>query len=230
MKARMLTQSLVLAGCMTLGASGAYASGLIPYWSLSDLTSGADGTANFNISFDMDYYDGVTFGIFNNDGGAIGTQADIFMGNDTLGVGADANFMWNGSDYDVTITVEDGLGNQIRQTAFNDFGTTFGFYFLVDDYYGQAGIYSDSMFDFNVGGYSMMMNPDLFNDTVNVQLWKDYSYYYDNGYDNGYYGYGPEPIYAVNVVDVAPIPEPATMLLFGTGLAGLAGLRRKMKK
>lgn len=50
------------------------------------------------------------------------------------------------------------------------------------------------------------------------------------GYAEGYGPYGPALGYSFEEKEVAPIPEPATILLFTTGLAGLAGIKRKKFK
>ncbi|MBW1800018.1 MAG: PEP-CTERM sorting domain-containing protein, partial [Deltaproteobacteria bacterium] len=37
-------------------------------------------------------------------------------------------------------------------------------------------------------------------------------------------------VYGEAGVEVAPVPDPGTMLLLGSGLIGLAGFRRKFRK
>ena len=158
------------------------------------------------------------FGIYNS----YGTQVIIFDGLQTVPTSVTAT--WWGNDLIV------------GGTTYTDFGQPFGFYLdsgytandlTQDVIYTQEALNNgeeDFFATYRGDGGLIDFDEDGNGSQFGVDDWiiaAEWTHHAVGGYD--------ADDFVVFVSEMQPVPEPATMLLFGTGLAGFAAMRRRKR-
>ena len=167
----------------------------------------ASGGSHMMLYRDTEDY---AFGIYDGSG----NYAEVFDQGDTSVASAVVYFENNGA---AVVQLKDDDGRVNIETTFDFNGSTFGFYFADGAYVDYINditnsiIHTDETLNYN--GEEKLLCYDAGNGS--------FVFAGELGGDNNYFDM------VTQAESLQPVPEPATILLLGGGLLGLAGISRK---